>query len=157
MRRLATICFLLAAPGGPVPGATEPPSAETTIRMAPAPTAAESHHRMRGWHRTYRQRLSPVLREWELVARVARERPGTDLLAGCRRLDRALTRLAGAPPPPSPDPSVSLHLEQTLRLLTGAVDSCSQGAWFLTAWRLRQADDAWRELRRRLLLYDLLP
>ena len=127
------------------------------MRMAPTPAVAESHQRMRRWHRTYRQRLSPVLREWELVARVARERPGAGLLAGCRRLDRALTGLSAAPPPVSPDPSVSLHLEQTLRMLADAVDSCSQGAWFLTTWRLRQADDAWRELRRRLLVYGLDP
>ena len=143
--------------GGPLPVGAEPPSEKATIRLAPTPAEPESHHRMRRWHRTYRQRLSPVLREWELVAKVARERPGAGLLAGCRRLDRALTRLAGAPPPTSPDPSVSLHLEQTLRLLADATDSCTQGAWFLTAWRLRQADDAWRQLRRRLLLYGLAP
>ena len=98
-----------------------------------------------------------MLREWESLARVARERPGGTLTAGCRRLESALGELHRARLPVAPDPSISLHLEQTLRSLAEATVSCSHGGYFLTTWRLRQADGSWRELRARLRLYGLVP
>ncbi len=112
---------------------------------------------MRRWHHDYRGRISPILREWEGLARVTLERPGSRLTAGCRRLDLALSRLEHERLPVAPDPAVSLHLEQTMRSLAGAANSCTHGAYFLTTWRLQQADASWRELRTRLLLYGLVP
>ncbi len=112
---------------------------------------------MRRWHNDYRGRISPVLREWEGLARAARGRPGSGLMAGCRRLDMALSRLRQRRLPVAPDPSVSLHMEETLRSLAAAAASCTHGAYFLATWRLREADDSWHELRGRLLLYDLAP
>lgn len=157
MRNIVALCLLLAAAEvAALPDAERPPGAEA-IRLAPAPRAAATRQGMHRWHRAYRSRVSPVLREWAAVARVARERPGDSLLAGCRRLDLALDRLRRGRMPVAPDPSVSLHLEQTLRTLAEATDSCAQGAWFLTTWRLREADDSWRQLRSRLLLYGLAP
>ena len=38
-----------------------------------------------------------------------------------------------------------------------AAGSCTQGAYFLTTWRLHQADESWRQLRGRLQLYGLTP
>ncbi len=112
---------------------------------------------MRRWRRESRDPLAPVLREWEHLARVARRGPGSRLTAGCRRLDLALEGLDRGRLPAAPDPSVSLHLEETLRSLGEAADSCSQGAYFLTAWRLREATESWRQLRGRMLLYGLSP
>ena len=113
---------------------------------------------MRRWHRDFRGRISPVFHEWEGVARAAREQgPTTGLAAGCRRLDLALGRLDRHRLRAAPDPSVSLHLEKTLRSLAEAARSCTHGAYFLTTWRLRQADDSWRQLRGRLLVYGLSP
>lgn len=125
--------------------------------MLPTPPAAETQRRMRRWHLDYRRRISPILREWEGVSRTARERPSANLTAGCRRLDLALARLEHGRLLLAPDPSVSLHLEEALRSLSDAADSCTQGAYFMATWRLREADDSWRQLRRRLLLYGLAP
>jgi hypothetical protein len=112
---------------------------------------------MRRWRDDCRGRLSPVLREWQSLEWTGRGWPGDGQLAGCRRLDLALSRLARDRLPVAPDPSVSLHLEETLRSLSDAARSCTHGAYFLAAWRLREAADSWRELRGRLLLYGLAP
>ena len=79
------------------------------------------------------------------------------MMAGCRRLASALASVERGHLPTAPDPSVSLHLEETLRALHEASRSCTHGAWFLTGWRLHQAEESWRELRGRLLVYGLAP
>lgn len=157
------ICLALAAAGGLVAAreavGDEPaePTEPTVIHLEAAPPSAGTQRLMRRWHEDARDRVAPVLRAWESVTRAARERPGVALTAGCRRLDLALGELRRDRLPPAPDPSVSLHLEETLRVLAEAAESCTQGAWFLTSWRLRRADAAWHELRGRLLLYELTP
>jgi len=156
VRRLASICLAFAAAGSLSAAAAEKPVETATIQLVPAPPAA-ARELMRRWYLDYRGRISPILREWEGLARVARGRPGSGLTAGCRRLDLALSRLGRGRLPVAPDPSVSLHLEEMLGSLADATDSCTNGAYFLTTWRLRQADDSWRELRGRLLLYGLAP
>ena len=150
------ICLALACGTAAAP-ATEPPATAATLRLAPAPPDRATREGMRRWHLATHERISPVLREWRRLAQAARERPGRPLAAGCRRLDLALTRLDRRGLAAAPDASASLHLERTLRLLRGAAGSCSQGAWFLTSWRLRQAEDSWRELRARLSVYGLVP
>ena len=157
MRRLLPICFALAAVGPAAAPAGEPPAEPVTVFLAPAPPSRAAKERMRRWHRDTQGRISPLLREWRSLASTARQRPGQPLTAGCRRLDLALARLDRRGLPAAPDPSASLHLERALRSLSEASRSCAQGAWFLTAWRLRQADAAWRELRGRLRLYELGP
>lgn len=157
MGRLASICLLLAAVGGLAAVGAGAPDDGGTIELVPAPPAPATGDLMRRWHRDTRGRLSPVLHEWELLARAARRGPGSELAAGCRRLDLALAELARERPIVAPDPSVALHLEETLRSLSGAAQSCAQGAYFLASWRLRQADASWLELRGRLLLYGLAP
>lgn len=112
---------------------------------------------MRRWRREVRDPLSPILGEWESLARLSREGPGSRLTAGCRRLAAALEALEDRRLPPAPDPAVSLHLEETLRALGEAAGSCTHGAYFLTTWRLRQAGSSWRQMRGRLLLYGLSP
>jgi hypothetical protein len=150
-------CIALLAAGGLQAAAAEPPGEPTTLFLRPAPPTARDEALMRRWHHETRRRIGPVLSEWERLSRAVREQPGRTLAAGCRRLDLALGRLDRHRLPVAPDPSVSLHLEETLRSLSNAADSCAQGAVFLTAWRLRQAETAWRQLRGRLLLYDLTP
>ena len=150
------ICLTLAAGGSAAVTAGEPET-EAGIRMAPSPPPEAVELRMRRWHREYSGRIEPVLREWESLARAARERPGRTLTAGCRRLESALGELSRTRLPAAPDPSISLHLEEALRTLARAVVSCSHGGYFLTLWRLRQADDSWRELEARLRLYGLVP
>jgi hypothetical protein len=135
----------------------EQPATPVSIQILLSPPAVASKELMNRWHRDYRGRISPVLREWRSLAQAVHERPRSWLTAGCRSLDLALNRLSGAELPIAPDPSVSFHLEEALRSLTKAAESCTQGAYFLTAWRLQQADDSWRELRGRLLLYGLAP
>lgn len=143
---------------GSLPTASASQRQETEgIELAPASPAAATKELMHRWHRDYRGRITPVLREWEGVARAARQRPGSTLTAGCRRLELALGALERRRLPVAPDPSVSLYLEQTLRSLADAAISCTHGAYFLSTWRLRQADDSWRELRARLLFYGLAP
>ena len=157
MRRPASILFALVTLPGLAAGGAEAPSEPGRIQLVPSPPAAPVRQMMRRWHRSYRGQMTPVLREWEALAQAARERPGSRLTAGCRRLELALVRLDRGRLPIAPDPSISLHLKETLRSLADAADSCSQGAYFLTTWRLQQADDSWRELRGRLRLYDLTP
>ena len=153
----ASICLALAAGASLAATDTGPPAKRATIQLAPTPPAAATMELMRRWHHDYRGRISPVLQEWEQLARAARGRPGSRLMAGCRRLDMALARLVLRRLRVRPDPSVSLGLEEMLRSLTAAATSCTHGAYFLAIWRLREADDSWRELRNRLLLYDLAP
>ncbi len=155
-RRLWTSLALLAL-GGLQAAAGEPPDETATIFLRPAPPTAATAALMRHWHRETGGRIAAVLREWQGLSRAVSERPGRTLAAGCRRLDLALDRLDRDRLPTAPDPSVSLHLEETLRSLSDAADSCAQGAFFLTVWRLRQAETTWQQLRRRLLLYDLRP
>lgn len=160
MGRHLLLCLALAAGGGyqaTRAAAAVPPDEATTLSVRPAPPAAATTRLMRRWRHDTRRRIGPVLREWQALAHAVRERPGRTLAAGCRRLGLALGRLDRDGLPVAPDPSVSLHLEQTLRSLSDAADSCAQGAYFLTVWRLRRADDSWRELRGRLLLYELAP
>lgn len=157
MGRIASICLLLTATGGLSGTATGRPVETAAIQIVPTPPPAATEERMRLWHLDYRIRILPVLQGWQDLARATRERPGSRLTAGCRRLDLALTGLAQVRLPLAPDPSVSLHLEETLRSLADAARSCTQGAYFLTTWRLQEADDSWRQLRGRLLMYGLAP
>ncbi len=157
MRRLVWICLTLVTSGTLSATGAERQAEAPGIRLAPSPPAAATKEVMRRWHRHYRGLISPVRQEWESLARTTRERPGGRMTAGCRRLDLALEKLRRGRLPVAPDASISLHLEETLRSLAEAAASCSQGAYFLTAWRLRQADSSWRELRGRLLLYGLTP
>ena len=157
VRRIASICLLIAATGGPSATAADRPVETATIRMLPTPPAGDNQRA--------HAPLAPRLPRPHLAdpAGVGGRRPGRaraagrNLTAGCRRLDLALARLDTGRLLLAPDPSVSLHLEETLRSLTDAADSCTQGAYFMTTWRLREADDSWRQLRGRLLLYGLAP
>lgn len=157
--RLTVVAVALAFAGGgaAAAAATTPADEPNALGLTPTRPDAAATERMRSWHRQTGERISPVLREWESLARSARQRPGQPLAAGCRRLDRALARLDRDGLSRAPDTAASLHLEKTLRALSEASRSCAQGAWFLTGWRLRQADDSWRELRGRLALYGLVP
>lgn len=151
VKRLIPICFALAT------GVSPPPAQTTTLSLQPTPLAAAERQRMRQWSHDALSRISPVLREWDSLARATRQRPGQPLPAGCRRLDLALRDLAEVDLSAAPDPAAALHLERTLRALREAARSCANGAWFLTSWRLGQADASWRELRGRLRLFDLAP
>lgn len=162
VRRFVSICLALAAAGsGPgtfATGEAPPPRPQPpAIQLSPAPPSQEGRELMRRWRHELREPLSPVLRAWEGLAHAARETPGSPLTAGCRRLGAALEALGDRRLPPAPDPAVSLHLEETLRLLGEAAGSCTHGAYFLTSWRLREAAASWRQLRGRLLLYGLSP
>lgn len=165
MKRHYWILLALAAtastngcPNGSLHAAhAEQPAETAAIRLVPSPPKAAAKELMRRWHREYRGQISPVLREWRILARAARERPGSRLAAGCRSLELALGNLDREILPLAPDPSISLHLGETLRSLADATRSCTHGAYFLTTWRLHQADNSWRELRGRLLLYGLEP
>lgn len=157
MRRRLWIRLALTLPAALPAAGGEPAPEAATLRLEAAPPAPAMRELMRRWQRQTRARISPVLREWDGVERAARRGPPRGLAAGCRRLDRALGDLGRDRLPVAPDPSVSLHLEETLRALAEAAESCTQGAYFLTTWRLRRAEASWRELRGRLLLYDLAP
>jgi hypothetical protein len=156
---ISSICLALAGAGGSHLAATaERQSDVPAIEMLPATPTMETEELMRLWHHRYRGRISPVLHEWQRVLETSRgQGPVIGLTAGCRRLGSALDRLDHGRIPAAPDPSVSVHLEKTLRSLAEAARSCSHGAYFLTTWRLEQAEDSWRELRGRLLLYGLSP
>ena len=148
---------MLATSGNLFAAEAEQPAEAADIQWAPSPPAAATKQLVHSWHDDYRGRISPVLREWESLARAVHERPGGSLTAGCRRLELALSKLGRGRLPVAPDRSISLHLERTLRSLADAALSCTHGAYFLTTWRLRQADDSWRELRGRLSIYGLAP
>ena len=157
VRRLFPLALALALAARLCLAATEPSGETGAVRMLPSPPSESAAAGMRRWHHDYRARISPVRREWESLARATRRRPGDRLMAGCRSLAAALRSVERSRLPTAPDPSVSLHLEETLRALREASRSCTHGAWFLTAWRLHQADASWRELRGRLLVYGLAP
>lgn len=157
VRRRIWIWLALATTASLCAIGAEPPDDPGGIELAPSPPPAATKELVHRWHRDYRRRVSPVLREWESLARAVRERPGDRLTAGCRRLELALRRLGRGRLPVAPDPSISLYLEETLRSLFEASISCTHGAYFLTVWRLEEADESWRQLRGRLLPYGLSP
>ncbi len=155
MRALVLSCLLL---GAPVVGRALPAAGAAGIELRAASVPGELQAQMLGWHDRYRPLISPVLREWRQVARAARSgQTPESLVAGCRRLDRALAGLDRRRLLSAPDPAVSIHLGESLRSLAEAARGCTRGAYFLTDWRLRQAAGSWSELRHRLVLYGLTP
>src|SRR5262249_13018586 len=100
---------------------------EKTMRERQAQGVALAGQQLRSWAATYRPQIAPFAR----TVRAAQRPSATDV---CPTLPHATD---GMRIPQAPDPNLQEHLNEALRLVGAAAESCGQKLKDTTAYRLQ--------------------